>query len=78
MNEQQCLLQECDEQSRRYAIIVVLVLMHVRFLSEHKRRMLKTYIIVRLKKDGGKRNLYSKESQCFDPDTHLIRVSIDK
>jgi hypothetical protein len=45
MNEEECLLEEGDEQACGDPIVVVLILMHVRLLSEHERRVLKAYIL---------------------------------
>ena len=43
MNESEGLLQEKDEQTRRHLVGIEFVIMHIRFLSESKRRMLEAY-----------------------------------
>jgi hypothetical protein len=46
VDEEQGLLEERDEEAGGDSIVVVLVLMHVGFLGEDERRVLKAYIIV--------------------------------
>lgn len=45
VNKSEGLLQKGDEEPRRDSVVVELVLVHVRLLSKHKSRVLKTYTI---------------------------------